>query len=184
MIDLETLDINLSAVILSIGAVRFLLPKKGEEIEGEFILYRDNPFYEVVDINDQLYQGRTVSGDTIRWWMVQDPEVQTAAFALNTHPLKDTLHQLFMFVNQEPDTMVWGNGANFDISILEHAYQKTRLPAPWGYNNVRCYRTLKTTWSDVPEEAFQGMEHNALDDAINQALHTQRIYEIICDRRL
>ncbi len=51
------------------------------------------------------------------------------------------LQQLSDFLPK--DVKVWGNGANFDIGILEHAYDQYQIEIPWEFWNVRDCRTIK-----------------------------------------
>ena len=66
---------------------------------------------------------------------------------------------------------LWGNGANFDVSILQSAYENVNLPTPWGFRDVRCLRTIRALsgacYIARPEI---GVAHNALDDARAQAM--------------
>ena len=70
-----------------------------------------------------------------------------------------------------PDTLVWGNGADFDLVILENYFRRMGWDQmPWSYKNVRCYRTLKNLVPDIPFKNT-GVAHSAEDDAAYQALH-------------
>jgi len=164
MVDLETLDTKESAVILSVGAVRF---NNTEILED---------MYTEVNINDQLRLGRTVDGKTLQWWMEQSPEARAVFESNDTAPrLASALAKLAGFV--VPDCTIWGNGATFDISILRSAYQSLQTSAPWLWYNERCFRTLKTLFPDVQREAEPKVVHNGLGDARAQALHMQKILE-------
>ena len=63
MVDIETLDTVQSAVVLSIGAVAFDPHTKelGEKFYVEF----------TTDLQAQQRLGRTISADTVTWWMQQ-----------------------------------------------------------------------------------------------------------------
>ena len=68
MIDLETLDTSPSAAIISlIGAVKFRSATQTP---------LGDKFYLPVSIQSNLDEGRTISGDTLRWWMNQDDGAQ------------------------------------------------------------------------------------------------------------
>jgi hypothetical protein len=72
---------------------------------------------------------------------------------------------------------VWGNGATFDISILEDAYRQLDLEIPWKFWNVRDCRTVKDMYESARggyEKKSGGTLHHALDDAKFQA-------QYICD---
>lgn len=165
MIDIETLDTRASAVILSIGAVKFDPNKQGVILEG---------FHEHIDIDSCLKAGRTVSGSTVLWWLEQENDARNRIVDANRISLHDALAKLSTFIG--PNDRVWGNGAAFDNAVLTAAYDAVGLPAPWKFWNDRCYRTMKSLYSNVPQPAFAGVAHDALDDAVKQALHLQDIF--------
>lgn len=168
MIDVETLDTRPSTVLLSIGAVRFDIEKP--EVIGD-------TFHVHIDIDSCLAAGRTVSGSTILWWLDQSDEARRKITQAERVPLHRALLQLTTFVNEKD--RIWGNGASFDNSILSDAYRSVGLQQPWRYWGDMCYRTLKNLYKDVVKPKFEGIKHDALADAINQAVHLQLIYERI-----
>lgn len=161
MIDLETLDTKSTAVILSIGAAVFDNSGLGTR------------FYEEIEIDDQLRHGRTVSGQTIAWWMAQSVEARKVFEGHRKPRLASILAKFSGLFPKETPTFVWGNGATFDNAILRHAYEGIGVKAPWGYREDRCFRTLKAMFPDVGPPEAPKVEHNALDDAVAQALHAQ-----------
>ena len=74
---------------------------------------------------------------------------------------------------RDADKLVWCNGMNFDLPILENAFQAVGARTPWSYYNGRDYRTLKGMF---PKELVNRLRvkptvaHDALDDARAQAL--------------
>lgn len=161
MIDLETLGTAFDAPVLAIGAVYFD-PDTGA---------LGDRFYGAIDVADACRYGRP-SGDTIRWWMGQGDEAREAAVA-GKHPAVLVFEKFDEFmVKHGPDAHPWGNGASFDISILDFAFPKILdKPVPWKFWNVRDCRTIKALASKVPpfQAERQGTHHQALDDAIYQA---------------
>lgn len=163
MIDLETLSTASDAVILSIGAVEF--DDKGNT---------GQKFNEVINIQSSINAGLRIDGSTIEWWFKQSPEARAAA-TRTTEALPQALDLLTMFYEdcRHPSTnkssRVWGNGAAFDIPILENSYKATDKKAPWKYYDVMCFRTLRAMFPSVkPPEQSRGTYHNALDDALYQ----------------
>lgn len=157
MIDLETLDTAPSAVVLAIGACRFDDNGTGKT------------FYAVLDAQPQLAAGRTVSASTINWWLQQSDD---ARLAIANAPKRHPRHALVAFsewLKAEATEGVWGNGAGFDITILERLYASFDLLPPWDYTAPRCYRTLKALHRNTPVPMRTGVYHNALDDAVYQA---------------
>ncbi len=65
---------------------------------------------------------------------------------------------------------MWGNGSDFDNTLLEEAYRATGIKPPWRFTGNRCYRTVKNLFPDVWVDPV-GTAHNALDDATYQANH-------------
>ena len=167
MLDLETLGTQADCVVLAIGAVKF-------DVDGSPLGER---FYVECDIDDQLTNGRTITGATISWWMSQSAAArQVFLGGQEKPPLFVGLEMFAEFLSDNPDVKVWGNGAEFDIAILSHAYASERMQQPWLYRNSRCYRTLKSLSLRPKRTAFlPGVPHNALDDAIDQALHAQEM---------
>ncbi len=131
MIDIETLDTKTSAVVLSIGAVAF--DEMGRVHER---------FYRILDVDLQLERGRTVSLDTIRFWMDQDRDARDEAFSTVRVGVGDALTQLNMFCRMFECNRYWALGPQFDYTILEDLY-RTMLPnPPWSYGQIRDVRTL------------------------------------------
>lgn len=170
MIDLETLGTAADAVILSIGAVRF----------DPFTSAIGDTFYIPISIDSNLNAGRRIQEDTLKWWMAQSPEAR-AIFKEKGVELAEALQQLNTFIRD--NDQVWGNGAAFDITLLDTAYQGMQWFTPWKFWNVRCYRTLKALPGMPKLEDRVGVHHNALDDAISQAKHLQQIMNTLGMRR-
>ena len=160
MLDLETLDTASTGIILSVGAVMFDETGLG------------STFYSTVDVQSSVDAGLTMSGSTLLWWMKQSKEARQALFT-NPSPLVDVLERFtdWLCENSDPETVkVWGNGADFDNAMLQHAYTKVDKPIPWKFWNNRCYRTVCAVLS-AKQRKQEGVYHNALDDAMSQAKH-------------
>ena len=78
----------------------------------------------------------------------------------------------------DQNALVWGNGAAFDNVILRRAFERLGLDTPWSHWNDRCYRTIKNLAPAIVLERF-GAHHSALDDAVSQTLHLQRIFSAL-----
>lgn len=165
MHDLETLDTKETSVVLSIGAVKF-------NADGT-----DGTFYRRLNISEQIERGRTVSGDTITWWMLQGGSAR-AVFSEPSVSVYLALKEYSAFLGGETCN-VWGNGAMFDNAILLNLYAQYSVPRPWSYKNDRCYRTVLAQHKDL-HPAFETVKpvtaHNAMDDAFAQALTLQKIW--------
>jgi DNA polymerase III epsilon subunit-like protein len=159
MVDIETLDVTPSAVILSIGAVT--MPQDGAEQENYYVeCNEDQP-------------GRTVSQDTIDWWKKQSSEIYPKGTVYLRHCLLNFRNFIFA---QRSDPVIWCKGTDFDVAILSHAFKQYDIPIPWKYNAIRDMRTLKK----VSVYGFLGQNpvaHNALEDARHQAKELQAIFQ-------
>ena len=171
MIDLETMGKNPDAPIISIGAI-FFDPQTGD---------MGPEFSKTIDLETA---GGVIDRDTIKWWLKQSREAQSAIMT-DEIPLDDALLQLREFIDENSGeffVQVWGNGANFDNVILRRSYERQGIPCPWRYCNDRDVRTIvelgKTlnfdARTDIP---FDGERHNALDDARYQAKYVSAIWQ-------
>jgi len=153
-IDLETLDTEPSAVVLSIGIVPF----------NQSLIYPGRLYHP--DIQEQINKGRTISGDTFFWWLSQDSGAREAIYSPERFEMKTILTSISEFMIDAEG--VWGNGSDFDNVILGSLYTQEDMRRPWSYTRNRDLRTLRLLVNGpVPE--YQGTAHNALDDARNQA---------------
>jgi DNA polymerase III epsilon subunit-like protein len=163
MLDLETLATTTDAAILSIGAVKF-------NMTGEI---SDEAFYTKVQLHGQ---SRYISQDTLAWWMNQGESAKTVLTSDGAIPIYDALHDLREFVDRD-DYLLWSNGADFDIPIINHALHalgNQPLVKHWCH---RCFRTFKEEYRMVQRPAFEGTQHNALMDARHQARWAIAIHE-------
>lgn len=159
MVDLETMGTSNNAAIIAIGAVKF----NKEKITDRF--------YKVVSLRSSVEAGLSIEADTVMWWMEQSDEARRALLK-PSRPLRAVLIEFATWLGENP--VVWGNGSDFDNTILSNAYKRCELIAPWQYYNNRCFRTMRAMF---PHIAFErpGTYHNALDDAENQAKHLIKI---------
>lgn len=166
-LDLETLGTSADSVILSIGAVATCVAT-GERIK----------FYAACSVESQ--SNRQISQSTLRWWEGQSAEAREAldfAKSDDCPSLQDSLNRLadwLGLLGQTHDVYVWGNGSDFDVAMLNHAYKQISDFVPWNFRHSRDMRTLYDITlrfgldirSNIPPV---GVAHNALDDAEFQA---------------
>ena len=171
MIDLETMGKNPDAPIISIGAI-FFDPQTGD---------MGPEFSKTIDLETA---GGVIDRDTIKWWLKQSREAQSAIMT-DEIPLDDALLQLREFIDENSSeffVQVWGNGANFDNTILRRSYERQGIPCPWRYYNDRDVRTIIELGKAIDFDArtaipFEGERHNALDDARYQAKYVSVIWQ-------
>ncbi|ENQ2576948.1 3'-5' exoribonuclease [Escherichia coli] len=171
MIDLETMGKNPDAPIISIGAI-FFDPQTGD---------MGPEFSKTIDLETA---GGVIDRDTIKWWLKQSREAQSAILT-DEIPLDDALLQLREFIDENSGEFfvrVWGNGASFDNVILRRSYERQGIPCPWRYYNDRDVRTILELGKAIDFDArtaipFEGVHHNALDDARHQAKQVSAIWQ-------
>ena len=164
MLDLETMGNGPNAAIVAIGACTF-------DITAGKI---GTTYYNRVNLASSVAHGGVIDADTVAWWLQQGDEARAEIVREGMHFAGALQSFGDWMARHTHDVEVWGNGANFDNVILRGAYARNGTPAPWNWRNDRCYRTVKTLHRDVPMERL-GTHHNALDDAISQALHLIRM---------
>lgn len=170
-VDLETMGKNPDAPIISIGAI-FFDPQTGD---------MGPEFSKTIDLDTA---GGVIDRDVIKWWLKQSREAQSAILT-DEIPLDDALLQLREFIDENSDeffVQVWGNGANFDNTILRRSYERQEIPCPWRYYNDRDVRTIVELGKAIDFDArtaipFEGERHNALDDARYQAKYVSAIWQ-------
>ena len=170
MIDLETLGKGSYAAIWTIGAVKFNPMNRDPDDNGGPIV--TDKFHVRINMKSSFALGRADAG-TVEWWM--QPERDLAREAIFRMPDVDLIEALDGFKEWfGEDKPVWGNGATFDNVILSNAFGACNIERPWSYKSDRCYRTFKSLAPDV-KPINVGVAHGALDDALAQAWHMQRI---------
>lgn len=165
MLDLETVGTSAGCGILSIGAVTFSLDKQ---------------FHEKI-LPASFHGTLKEDIDTLRWWHKQQKEIRDDAFS-GIKPISLALVEFsdwFKGLGPVEDTYIWGNGADFDLPILEAAYETFGMEKPWAPYNGRCYRTLKNLLPHVKAEVKNAVKHNALEDAKYQARHAVQLLAMI-----
>lgn len=180
-IDLETLGTSPDSVILAIGAVA-ICAETGEKAR----------FYSICNANAQ--PGRTVSRSTLDWWSQQSAEARVAfdlAHKQEAPLLANVLADLTEWLGQLGKThtvYVFGNGADFDNALLNHAYQQISDFVPWNFRNNRDMRTLRDVClllglePQIKQRVQRaGIHHNALDDADYQARIVVASYQALED---
>jgi len=131
--DIETLHTRPDGVILSIAAAA--------RVDGEVAT-----FYSHCNIESQT--ARVVSDDTLAWWKKNtDLFAKTLTECKEAPDLSEVLGHLTVWygsLGTDKDRLYpWGNGADFDIAFLEHAYSQCGYKPPWAFWMARDLRTVK-----------------------------------------
>ena len=152
MIDIETFGRDNRSTILSVGVTVF----------SEF---RDDPksdtFYTKLPLQPQLDKGRTVDANTIHWWLEQEEDIPLEL----GNDMETSLGNLYTFLMAHKGRKVWAHGTTFDIIKLETLFSDFGYNTPWDYWNIMDCRTV----TNLINCRSKSNNHNALDDAINQA---------------
>ncbi|MBA8734206.1 3'-5' exonuclease [Chromobacterium violaceum] len=166
ILDVETLDIQPSAIILTIGIATVEISDGGLDILGRHY-WRVLPFEQ---------PGRTVSEETLEWWRSQPSPALNEALNTSDHH-REPLPQILSAVSATLDLYphpIWGNGSDFDNAIMKHAFRQLGLN--WPPYRDRCLRTARQIAKSVvpdfhtPERPAHLTPHIALDDAEYEAL--------------
>lgn len=164
MVDLETLDLKPTAVILSIGAVKFN-PDTGQVQSPE------DGFHVFCRVEDQLQHGFSIAEATLVWWLEHNVDTLRTDWALKQRvPLDEALRLFAQWLPSKEELRgFWSHGAAFDQAVLEYAY-RVRSPdtgPPWGHRQSRDTRTLfALAQFELPDNTAK---HVAISDAWTQA---------------
>jgi hypothetical protein len=170
MIDLETLATSTDAAILTIGAVKF--DPFGRELKEPAM----DSFYVRVDLDSCDEIGLVTNDDTIAWWANQSKEAKDEAFSeSNRIHIKDAFDQLYKFCWGAK--RVWSNGAAFDVVICETVFKRIGKAVPWNFWQVRDVRTAFDLGINPLRPPVTA--HHALEDAWNQAVGIQNVYNTL-----
>lgn len=153
MVDIETLGLGVKSVIIAIGACRF----NDTEIVDKF--------YRVIQPDSQPHN--LICPQTVKWWMKTDSAL--LAEMINDGSavtLKQGLISLYSWMMGVSHTEInlWANSPHFDCVMLERNAQHYELPFP----NFRSWRDIRTILKVFGFKRDLN-NHNALDDAVNQA---------------
>jgi hypothetical protein len=157
MIDIETLDTEPSAVILSIGVVEL----DGDQINASRSIYME------LDITKQ--SGRTISADTLKWWSQQKAPMPI----YGSIRLEDALSKLWLMYR---GNQFWSNGS-FDFDILNHACKQVGALTPWTFRDCFDYRTAKNLFPQIKADDTNDTAHHAFEDAKYQMNHLVKIFK-------
>lgn len=172
VVDLETLGSDPSAVVLQIGVAR--LTDLGR-LSGWYAWTAT-----VEDIEWQIRRGRTISADTLAWWVHQSEEVRVrfpkapawgAGAPVNLTPKMAPMTDENLDFSRAESLWAWG--LNFDWPILKSFLQDRYVPWTARYNIGRDARQM---FEDLPEDApptafevVEGVKHTAIYDAVRTA---------------
>lgn len=153
MLDLETMGTEPGCSIVSIGAIQF-------DLETGAI---GNKFYSSVSLKSCTDVGLTLSPQAIMWWMEQNENARLKLKEDQTD-LATALQLFSNFLATNNLTIVWGNSASFDCSILAACYRKLNLDVPWMYFHEKCYRTIIKLFPSNQKKKDSSKAHDPIYD--------------------
>jgi exodeoxyribonuclease VIII len=168
MLDLETLDNKVGAVITQIGAASFdrLTGKVGRTYSAN------------IDAASGQKKGMTISADTIMWWLLQSKEAQGSLSIPQPRPITEVLKEFKGWAaecrKELTDKLIFWCHASFDFPILMEAFRICEIEPFWGYRDYRDIRTV-VDLADINLKNYkmeEGKAHSALNDVINQIKYT------------
>lgn len=182
VIDLETGSVakDNSAVILTIGATLVRVP---DLVKVSKLYLNVNPYCE-------HNVARSWDDSTMEFWANQSQEATSEAMKKEgTLSLSDALSRLVEYAEAVKQggcrVYPFGNGSEFDLSILVHAYHQVGLAVPWNYGDQQSIRTI--VWIGriffgvdfKADHEFVGTRHISIDDSENEAEYTIKTLEHI-----
>lgn len=182
MLDLETWGTEPGCDLRSIGAVQFNPDNGWIDFETSFYRAVDNPecveaaFYDNAadhwDETSLCFRRYPLQRDpkTVEWWNDQS-EAARSAFGVRIDLAEglELFSSWYAAVGAAEEVTLWCNGPHFDEVILKAAYKACEMKHPWHYRAPRDFRT-EMEGAGNPQIAAHGTAHDALDDAIYQAL--------------
>lgn len=185
MIDIETLGTGINAPILTIGAVVFDTnsPKIGDKL------------YLKIKVEDyNKYHQFKVDYSTIVWWNKQTESARKEAFLseprVSLEVAMMTLHSwLVNLASPNSKLIMWSHGKEFDLPILQFAFETVGLNTPWKFWETRDTRTVydifKVDLKNVKVPESLNLEsasadkrpfdlHHALGDCYRQIIGVQQ----------
>ena len=172
IVDLETLDTQPSAVILTAGLVAVEITETECITLGSW--YRRIKWWNDDFASYGMEQdGRTDSDDTWEWWRKQSEPAQHECISDKDRlPLWLAMQSLNVWLQLNPYP-IWGNGSDFDNAILQHAFKQQGMR--WPYWRNCCLRSTKNLanqlglHAEMPAWPEGKIKHYALHDAEHEA---------------
>lgn len=204
MIDIETLDLQSSAVVLSIGAVEFDLRKDmelGFIVDGRItpnvrpVTRIRSVFYAELFVPDQKNKGRTIGKGTLGFWKEQKPGLEMFRLLKDNRRDADDINKAILDnLNSrlnKPGMQVWANGTDFDLGILKSLYRDYNQTFGVPFFSQRDARTMYNMAHMIDSRVPKNKDyptniclHHALADAVQQVLKLQTLYHILSGKPL
>ncbi len=180
IIDIETLGTKPHSPIIEIGACA--IDNRTGEITSNFSRRVCNG-YGHADLFDRKAMGSYTRDtlETVTWWAADRDRDETLRKIMSGHGAGPNAHAALLdfcdwmiaqSAKADSNIRVWANGPQFDLVILQSAFDRYQLKRPWLCWQERCVRTAlemanyekgSTSWIE------RGARHRALNDARHEA---------------
>jgi hypothetical protein len=173
-VDIETLSVEDSAVVLSIAVVAW---SDDLELLDPYIASANFNLYPIYQIKD----GRTMTKSALGFWQGQDYNVWEAATMDAFIDYKQGLLSFVDFIKKcgaSSNSTFWARG-NMDEKVLNHILAQSGISTPWSFRQWRDARTFcdeLDRFIGLPIPDVSPVAHVAMNDAMNM---TYKIVEIM-----
>lgn len=189
MIDVESLNVNRSAKLLSIGACGFD-PTRPPNLPH---LLNDTFYVNVGSYDNEKYRDAFSESVTTRmWWERQGEEAKQVLEPDRKDP-EEAVSLFWNWVRKHGENVeIWACPPQFDCAIMNNHFDVLGLGPAWHWSKERCYRTMREMALKLrgfsPNEAKAVstkdktvvlVKHNALHDAIMQSDKLQQINQYL-----
>ena len=175
VIDIETLGIEPGCVILEIGAASFVHGQT-EDVTDTFSIAIDKK-------KSMVELGAFTESKTKDWWVTRYPitygKILNDCRKGNLSP-EDALEKFSAWIfdsAKDQDIWFWGNGPEFDMSILNWYYSRvSTVNSPFNFRRVASMRSLSALLPNtrLNENISNEYPHRALHDALYEARELQK----------
>lgn len=173
-LDVETTDLESSAIVLSAALVYFSLDDEDQFTYEDLV---DRSLYVKFDAKEQKQLKRTSSRSTLEWWDKQGPDIKRMCFLPSSKDVSalEGMEQIKQYLDKygDKDYFVWTRGC-LDQMVMESICRSIEIDSVFNYNGFCDVRTalrcLKTTtnnrgYCDIPDfDRNKISKHNCIDD--------------------
>jgi len=168
MIDIEALGGKPDGAIATIGMALFDFAKAGPK----------HSYYQRVDIQSCLDIGLKIDLGTCLWWMKQADiarvEIYRDEDRVNIELALVAMSKFIRMFSVSDDFEVWSRGPDYDLTILETAFESCGLDCPWPFRSKRDLRSvLAVSGAEIANAQTPG-RHTALGGCLTQIIDIQR----------
>ena len=169
MMDVECMGMPPTGALIGIGCCFF-------DLDTETI---GPTFYRSINLATSVREGGTIDPATVMFWLTQSDAARNAV-RYNTQDIRKVLGDFSDWIAEtcrHEDVRMYGNSSGFDCTLVDGAYKRMGMKAPWHFSRERCFRTVRNLYPSVKYDPAEKGDnaHNALADAVFQAEHLFRI---------